>query len=156
MEGVLGERGRLALTAIALVATSNTVLLLLVSVSRSIYGMAQAGALPRPLGWIDARRTPWLSIAVVWVLASLFLLMGDISLVAQIANFATLVAFGMVNLSLAVLVRRERAKPAGSGQPCRSASFSLCWRLPPVPGSWCAPGGSPWRLALLLRSSGSF
>ncbi|MBI2917162.1 MAG: amino acid permease [Chloroflexi bacterium] len=111
---VLGERGRTALAVIALAATTNTVLVLLISASRALYGMAQAGALPRALAWIGRRHTPWASILLVWALASLFGLLGDIAVVAQMSNFLVLAAYGMVNLSLAALLRRE-SRDAGTG-----------------------------------------
>ncbi|MBI4338674.1 MAG: amino acid permease [Chloroflexi bacterium] len=114
VEGVLGEKGRLALSLIALFATANTVLLLMVSVSRSFYGMAQSGALPPALGRLGRRHTPWASIVLVWVAASLFLLIGNISTVAQVTNFTVLTAFAMVNLSLLLLLRQ----PTGTaGRP---------------------------------------
>ncbi len=115
VEGVLGPTGRAALGFIALSATANTVLLLMVSVSRSFYGMAQSGAMPGTLAKIGKRHTPWASILLVWAVSSLFLLMGNITTVAQITNFIVLVAFAMVNISLAVILRKAlRAEGAGS------------------------------------------
>jgi APA family basic amino acid/polyamine antiporter len=93
---------------IALAATLNTVLLLLISTTRSLYGMAREKALPQALGAVGERRTPWIAIIVVWALVSLFALFGDLVFVASIANFAILCSFGLVNLSLAVLLLRER------------------------------------------------
>ncbi|MBI4312419.1 MAG: amino acid permease, partial [Chloroflexi bacterium] len=114
VEGALGQRGRLALGFIALAATANTVLLLLVSVSRSFYGMAQSGALPGVLGRIGRRHTPWVSILLVWGVSSAFLAIGRIATVAQITNFTTLAAFAMVNLSLVWVLRKE-LRPARNG-----------------------------------------
>lgn len=107
VEGVLGPSGRTTLALVALASTANTVLLLLIAASRSLYGMAQAGVLPGALGRVGRRHTPWVSTLTVFAVVSSFLLIGDIALVAQVANFATLAAFGMVNLSLAVILRRE-------------------------------------------------
>ncbi|MBI2872120.1 MAG: amino acid permease [Chloroflexi bacterium] len=116
VEAALGPQGKSALAIIALGATANTVLLLLVSASRSLFGMARAGALPQPLGWIGIRHTPWVSVALAGVVGSLFLALGDIARVAQITNFTTLTAFGMVNLSLAVVLRKE-SKVGGVRRP---------------------------------------
>lgn len=113
VESVLGERGKTALALVALGATTNTVLVLLISASRALYGMAQAGAMPKALAWIGRRHTPWASILVVWGLSSLFDLLGDIGLVAQMTNFLVLAAYGMVNLSLAFVLRREEAARGG-------------------------------------------
>jgi len=46
------------------------------------------------------------STVFVGVVVSLFLFAGDIAFVAQITNFSTLASFAMVNLSLALVVRR--------------------------------------------------
>ncbi|MBI4336440.1 MAG: amino acid permease [Chloroflexi bacterium] len=112
VEGVLGIRGRTALALLALASTTNTVLLLMISASRSLYGMAQGGVLPAALAWIGRRHTPWASILLVWLFTSLFLFLGDIGLVAQITNLATLAAFSAVNISLFLLLRRERGRPS--------------------------------------------
>ncbi len=134
VEDILGPTGRASLSLIALFATANTVLLLMVSVSRSFYGMAQSGALPKSLARIGRRHTPWASILLVWVFSSLFLLIGNITTVAQITNFTVLVAFALVNISLAViLVKAMRAegpvrfwKAAGAlAQPVLGAAFCL-------------------------------
>jgi len=70
----------------------------------------------------------------VWVFSSLFLLIGNITTVAQITNFTVLVAFALVNISLAViLVKAMRAegpvrfwKAAGAlAQPVLGAAFCL-------------------------------
>ncbi|MBI4203174.1 MAG: amino acid permease [Chloroflexi bacterium] len=106
VEGTLGRGGRLTLSFIALFSTANTVLLLVMSVSRSLYGMAQSGALPGALGRIGIRHTPWASTLLVWMVSSVFLLIGNITTVAQITNFSTLAAFVLVNVSLFMVLRR--------------------------------------------------
>ena len=49
MAHVLGSRGATVVAAIAIVTTTNTTLLALTAASRVLYGMARAGAMPRPL-----------------------------------------------------------------------------------------------------------
>ncbi len=110
VEIVLGDRGKLILGLVALASTSNTVLLLLFSVSRSVYGMAQAGALPKFLGTVGRRKTPWVSTLIIWAIASSFLFIGSVAGVARVTNFSTLISFALVNLSLFVVLRREGSK----------------------------------------------
>ena len=106
--GDLKHWSKLILTLIALSSTFNTVLLMLLSVSRTSYGMAQAGALPKPLGMLGTRQTPWVSNLLVWLIVSGFVFLGKIALVAQMANFLILLAFALVNWSFFSAQIRER------------------------------------------------
>ncbi len=93
----------------ALFATANTVLFLLLTSSRLMYGMAGAGSLPRLMGVVHAtRKTPWVATLVAVVVAVGFALLGDIEAVAQLSNFAILAAFVVVN---AALIRLRYARP---------------------------------------------
>ena len=103
--GDLKHWSKLTLTLIALSATANTVLLMLISVSRSFYGMAQAQALPRVFGLVGVRHTPWFSSLLVLIMVGFFVLIGKIALVAKIANLTILLAFALVNLSLARMLK---------------------------------------------------
>ena len=103
----LGQSAFLVMSAIALFATSNTVLILLIVTSRMIYGMARDGSLPHDLSKVSKRGTPWLAILTVMVLSSFFVLFGDIEFVAGITNFGTFITFASVNLS-AILLRYRR------------------------------------------------
>lgn len=104
----LGAGADLLLTAIALASTANTVLLLLFAASRSMWAMSCAGVLPMNLCVIGKnRRTPWLSIIVVGVFASVFALVRDIQGVAEFTNFAILLAFAGVNASAFRLFVRD-------------------------------------------------
>jgi len=62
---VLGPIGGIVMTIIALFATANTVLIMLIVTSRMIYGMARDRALPEGLSKISPKfRTPIISIIV--------------------------------------------------------------------------------------------
>jgi APA family basic amino acid/polyamine antiporter len=69
----LGPGADTALALMALAATANTVLLLVLSASRSMYGMATEGRLPRRLARIGRRSTPaaatWTALAVTALVA---------------------------------------------------------------------------------------
>jgi APA family basic amino acid/polyamine antiporter len=103
-DDVLGGRAEELIAVVALFATANTVLLLLVAASRLIYGMASTGSLPRFLAWVHpGMRTPARAIVLSLVVSGGFALSGDIGLVAGATNFAVFIGFGAVNISLIVL-----------------------------------------------------
>lgn len=114
VEAASTERLGDALSVIALFATFNTVLLLLATGARVIYGMANRQLLPRTLAAVSrSRGTPWASTLLVAIVASAFTLSGDIGFVAQVTNFAVFGQFLAVNGALITLRRRqpERARP---------------------------------------------
>lgn len=103
-----GARASMVIGIIALFATANTVLFLLLTSTRTMYGMSNSNTLPRPLAIVHSRRkTPWVATLVAALIAAGFALLGDIAVVAQLSNFAVLVAFVMVNASL-IWLRRTR------------------------------------------------
>lgn len=95
----LGQSAFLTLSMIALFATANTVLILLIVASRMVYGMSMDGSLPHSLSKLSRRGTPWVAILAVMVLPCFFVLIGNIGFVAEITNFGTFVTFALVNLS---------------------------------------------------------
>jgi len=100
----LGPSAFTLLSAVALFATANTVLILLIVESRMMYGMSNDGALPKPLSRLhQGRRTPWIAIIVVMICTLLFVLFEDIEVVASLADFCIFVAYGFVNLSVIIL-----------------------------------------------------
>jgi APA family basic amino acid/polyamine antiporter len=109
---VFGPRADAALSLVALAATANTVLLLLVSASRSIYGMASAGVLPRILGRVGRTATPWVSSVVVLAVTCALLFAGELAQVASMTDAAVLASFVLVNASLGWLAWRGRV-PSG-------------------------------------------
>lgn len=97
----LGENAKLLLSFIALFATTNTVLVILIVVSRMMYGMAKERSLPEELTLIHVQtRTPWLAIAVAMVFSMIFVFFRDIALVAKITSLGAFITFATVNLSL--------------------------------------------------------
>ncbi|HXF51042.1 MAG TPA: APC family permease [Dehalococcoidia bacterium] len=109
----LGDGGSRALSVIALFATGNTVLLLIVSMSRIVYGMAQEGALPAPLGSVlPGRRTPGAATVAISLAGAALVAPGDIEVVAGMTNFMIFLSFIAVN----------------------GALLTLRWRTPPKPG----------------------
>ncbi len=126
------------ISAIAIVATLNTILAQLTMVSRVIYGMARQGDLPRLLGRVNGRtNTPlvatWLAVVVALALA----LAAPIERLAEGTSIATLIVFAAVNLSLIALRRRKSAT--------RGMTFQA-----PVWGPWMGLGTALALIALSL------
>ncbi|MBI2937722.1 MAG: amino acid permease [Thaumarchaeota archaeon] len=105
---VLGSQGYLLLSVIALFATTNTVLISLIAGSRILYGMAEQHSLPPFLSKVHSkRRTPWLSIISVMIIAVALALIENIVIIAEITVFTIVITFTFVNLSLIRLRYKE-------------------------------------------------
>jgi APA family basic amino acid/polyamine antiporter len=97
-----------AISAIAIVATLNTVLAQLTMASRVVYGMARQGDLPAFVGRVNLRtRTPIVGTVIVVALVVALALSASLERLAEGTSLATLIVFSMVNLSL-LEVRRRR------------------------------------------------
>ncbi len=97
----LGPQAHIAIAAIALFATTNTVLIMLVSGSRILYGISNDKSLPSIFSRIHSKRnTPWAAVLVIGFLSVLFTLAGDLSTVANISVFGIIMVFILVNFSL--------------------------------------------------------
>jgi APA family basic amino acid/polyamine antiporter len=105
---VLGFNGQFVLSVIALFATTNTVLILLVAGSRILYGIAEQRALPSLLARVHTRRrTPWMAVFAIMIVAVIFTFVGNIVTVANITVFTIVIIFTLVNLSLIWLRYKE-------------------------------------------------
>ena len=111
---VLGARADAALSILALAATANTALLFLVSASRSIYGMAAAGVLPKRLSHVGPRAIPRASTVLALGLLVLLVSVGTLPQVAAMTDAAVLVSFMLVNASLTCLAARRRTPARGA------------------------------------------
>jgi len=104
---VLGGYGKLVLTALALIATTNTVLMMLISGSRIIFGIAKNDeAIPTILAEVHChRKTPWLAIVFTtsFTLVVITLYSGKFSDIAAISVFSMLIVFSLVNFAVIVL-----------------------------------------------------
>ena len=105
---VLGPIGGIIMSFIALFATANTVLIMMIVTSRMMYGMARDKALPEGLSKVSPKyRTPALAVLITMILTMIPLFLGDISIVANATVFGVLITFFMVNLSLIALRRKK-------------------------------------------------
>jgi APA family basic amino acid/polyamine antiporter len=96
---------------IAVVATLNGVIVHMIMIARVMYGLANAGRLPKPLAAVNARtKTPVLA-TVIGIIAILVLALAvPLSGLADLTARATLAIFSMVNLAL-IRIRLQELKP---------------------------------------------
>lgn len=105
---ILGSNGQIILSIIALFATANTVLIIMVVGSRIIYGMAMQYSLPMLLSRIHYKtKTPWIAVLGIMIVAIIFSFLENIVTVANISVFFIAITFAMVNLSVILLRYRE-------------------------------------------------
>ncbi|MEF8847869.1 MAG: amino acid permease [Candidatus Thermoplasmatota archaeon] len=119
-EEVFGGYSFLILSGIALFSTFNTVLVMLLSGSRIIYGIADEKVLPSFFTRVwNKTNTPWVAIAVSVFVAILFLGLGELEIVANLTNFTIFVTFFVVNCAVIYLrfKKPDRRKNKGFTVP---------------------------------------
>lgn len=103
----IGPVGGWILSIIALFATANTVLIILMVTSRMIFGMARDKALPVSLARVSGtRKTPTFAVFITMAVTAGLMFFGNIEIVAEASVFGVLVIFFIVNLSLIALRRK--------------------------------------------------
>jgi amino acid transporter len=102
-QGPLGISTRL-FSVIALFALTNGALINLIMASRLVYGMAQEGIVPAPLGRVSVqRRTPWAAIVFTSLIAAGLVLTGDLDALADTTVVLLLLVFAIVNVAVLML-----------------------------------------------------
>jgi len=99
-EAAAGNTAFGILSVIALFATANTVLLVMLTASRLLYGISESHALPNVLRKTWKNGVPWVAIVVTTILSLAFLALGRIDFVASATNFALFVAFILMNCAV--------------------------------------------------------
>jgi basic amino acid/polyamine antiporter, APA family len=104
----------LTMSAIAIVATLNGIIVQIIMSSRVLYGLGAHGDLPSTFATVSPRtHTPLeatlFTTIVVWVLAVLL----PLHWLADITSHMTLIVFAFVNLALIRIRARDRDTPAG-------------------------------------------
>ncbi len=134
------------MSLIALFATANTVLIMLIVTSRMMYGMARDKALPEGLSRISPiYRTPIFAVILTMCFTIVPTLFGDISIVAHATVFGVLITFFLVNISLIALRKNKpdlerpfKIKPSYKGIPiiallgsiiCIGLLFTFDWLI---------------------------
>ncbi len=112
-ERVFGENSFIILSTIALFSTFNTALVILLSGSRLIYGIADQKALPKIFLSVSPKTfTPWVAILAVVIASMAFIALGDLKTIANLTNFTIFVVFILVNASVIYL---RYKKPIATG-----------------------------------------
>jgi APA family basic amino acid/polyamine antiporter len=100
------------LSAIALFATANTVLITVIATSRLAFAMARDGEIHDMFaGLLPRRQTPWVAALLAFIMAAVLLPVGNVKFLAEMSSFAALVAFFGVNVALIVLRYRQPHHP---------------------------------------------
>ncbi len=106
-QGPLGIDTKL-FSAIGLLALSNGALINLIMASRLLYGMSRENVLPSPFGRVlPERRTPWVAILFVTVLAAVLVITGNLEKLADTTVALLVVVFAIVNVTVLMLRRDE-------------------------------------------------
>jgi APA family basic amino acid/polyamine antiporter len=127
-EEAFGKPGVFALSTIALFATSNTVLMMLVSASRIMYGMSKGNSLPSYFSKIhQSTGTPWVSVLFTMAIAIAVITLsgGSISEVANIAVFAIFLVYAMINFVLIWLRYKQPERKRPFSSPLKVGRFPL-------------------------------
>ncbi len=91
----------LLLSVIALFATANTVLILMIVESRMAWGMARERSLPKLLSKLHPKRkTPWVAIILIAIIALSAIVSGNIRTIAEVTDLGVFIIFISVNSSL--------------------------------------------------------
>ena len=105
----------LVMSAIAIVATLNGIIIHMIMIARVLYGLAAQGSLPGGLARLHpATRTPIVATAVGTGAILLLALFVPIAGLADFTARFTLVVFAIVNLSLIVIKWRKTPSPPGA------------------------------------------
>ncbi|MBI4017496.1 MAG: amino acid permease [Candidatus Aenigmarchaeota archaeon] len=96
-------QAKLMMTLIALFATSNTVLAILVVASRMLYGLSCNNTLPGICSLVGKRGTPYASVMLVMALSVAALLIGDIKTIALLTDIGVFLVYIAINAALITL-----------------------------------------------------
>ena len=98
------------ISAIAIVATLNGVIIQIIMAARVVYGLANSGQIPAVLGRINPHtRTPVLATLLVTAAVLVLALATDLVALAELSSQTTLIIFAAVNLALVRLKMTARA-----------------------------------------------
>lgn len=96
------------ISAIAIVATLNTILAQMTMAARIVYGLARQGDLPKRVGQVHPKTgTPIIATALIVAATLVLALMVPFERLAESTSLATLLVFALVNLSLLRLRHRK-------------------------------------------------
>lgn len=104
-----GKTGIMIISIIALFATANTILSNMLGSSRVLLDMSKETKALKVLSKVsDKRKTPVSALILILVVMSAFALIGNIEIIARIANIFIFVTFIIVNLSVIILRLKDK------------------------------------------------
>jgi basic amino acid/polyamine antiporter, APA family len=104
----------ITLSAIAILATLNGVIVHMIMIARVVHGMARQGNLPAVLGRLNTTTgTPLMATAIGAALILFFALVVPLEGLAKLTSQGTLVVFGIINLALIRIKLNEAEPPKG-------------------------------------------
>jgi len=124
------------LSAIALFATANTVLITVIATSRVAFSMARDKEISSVFArLLPVRQTPWLAAILTFTMAAVLVPIGSVKILAELSSFAALIAFFAVNVVLIVCAivcpnTNGHFEYRGPSASCQSCQFSRLYRLP--------------------------
>jgi APA family basic amino acid/polyamine antiporter len=98
-----GSSAALIISIFALFATAGTVLILMIAASRMLFGMAEDKVMPKQMLRLSKRKTPYVCIALITVVALAFVAYSEIKSIALLVDFSAFFVFAMINLSVVIL-----------------------------------------------------
>lgn len=105
----------LVISAIAIVATLNGVIVQMIMASRVLYGLSAQGELPGALSRVSpVTRTPLVATVLVVAIVLVLALAFPIEQLAEMTSRVTLAVFSLVNLALLMLKARGERAPDGA------------------------------------------
>jgi APA family basic amino acid/polyamine antiporter len=127
-ERSFGKIGVTVLSTIALFATSNTVLLMLISGSRIMFGMSKGDALPSIFSRVhSSTKTPWIAViaTMLGAIAVISFSQGSISLVASVSVFNIFIVYALVNFTMIWLRYKKPELERPFRSPLKIGRFPL-------------------------------
>lgn len=139
---VLGARAGTVASALALVTTANTVILVITAASRMVFAMGRRGDLPTSWARVDRNGSPTVALTVITAATAGCTLLGGLERVAS----ATDVLIFAVFLSVNIMVIRLRRVAPGLPRTFRTPGTVGTWPVLPFAGLAATIG-----MALLLE-----
>jgi APA family basic amino acid/polyamine antiporter len=94
------QKGATLLAVVALFTTFDTTLLAIQSSARVLFGWSRDAADSPTLQKINRRGIPWLAVLIVAAVALFMTMLGDLTLIAGLTDFAVFLVFIVVNSAL--------------------------------------------------------
>ena len=137
----VGERAGAVMAVFAMLTTANTVILVLTAASRMFFAMSRSGDLPSIGARLTRTGAPWAGVVFSAVVATGFVIWGELKLIASATDFAIYAIFLSVNVMVIVLRRRDPERD----RPFRSPWSVGQWPVLPIIGFAI----TVWMIALL-------